>query len=355
MKRIAPLVALVLVACNGAAPANDNRERADPIPEVAVVTVVSQRLETTERLPAELAPWQVVAIYPKIQGFVQEIPVDRGSVVRRGQLLVRLSAPELAAQTAQARATMLGDKATFERLRVASRTPGAVSTNELELAQALFKGDREKVNSLETLVSYLVVLAPFDGIITERNVHPGALVGPPGGPLQSAVPMLRIEQISHLRLMIPVPEAAVGAIAEGAKVKFEVSAWQGRDFTGTISRLSHWVDPKTRTMAVEADVYQSQPTLDPGMFAEVRWPLRGQTPSLFVPASAVVETAEATFVERVRGGKVERVPVRRGSTMGDMVEVFGALEPGDLVLARGSEDLLNGTEVMPRVSQSPRG
>jgi membrane fusion protein, multidrug efflux system len=352
MKRVALLLALVVAGCNSAAPANDSRQSADPVPQVDVVQVVSQELESTERLPAELAPWEQVAMYPTVQGFVEEIPVDRGAVVRRGQLLVRLSAPELGAQTAQARATLSGDKATFERLRVASRTPGAVSTNELELAQALFKADQAKVNSLETLTSYLVVVAPFDGIITERNVHPGALVGPPSEPLQSAVPMLRIEQVSRLRLTVPVPEADVGTIAEGTTVKFQVNAWPGRDFAGTISRVSHWVDTKTRTMAVEADVEQSQSALDPGMFVEVVWPLRRDSPSLFVPASAVVDTAEATFVECVRQGKVERVPVRRGSTMGNLIEVFGSLNAGDSVVVRGSEDLANGTHVLPRPSQS---
>src|SRR6267154_2329413 len=160
MKRVAILLALVVVGCNRSAPASDSRQNVDPVPQVDVVRVVSQKLEATVRLPAELAPWEQVAIYPKVQGFVEEIPVDRGSVVRRGQLLVRLSAPELGAQTAQARATLSGDKATFDRLRVASRTPGAVAANELELAQALFKADQEKVDSLQTLAGYLVIAAP---------------------------------------------------------------------------------------------------------------------------------------------------------------------------------------------------
>src|SRR5260221_4011096 len=143
MKRVALLFALVVVGCNNAAPANDSRQSADPVPQVDVVQVVSQKLEATERLPAELAPWEQVAIYPKVQGFVEEIPVDRGSVVSRGQLLVRLSAPEIGAQTAQARATLSGDKATFDRMQVASRTPGAVSSNELKLAQAFFKAEHQ--------------------------------------------------------------------------------------------------------------------------------------------------------------------------------------------------------------------
>jgi membrane fusion protein (multidrug efflux system) len=345
------LLALVVAACGRPAKIGQRRQTTDPRPVVDVVRVVSQKLQTTERLPAEIAPWVVVAIYPKVEGFVEEIPVDRGSVVHRGQLLVRLSAPELLAQTAQAQATMVGDRATFERLRAASHTPGAVSQNELELAQALFKADEERVGSLKTLASYLIVTAPVDGIITERNVHPGALVGPPSEPLKSAVPMLRIEQISHLRLTVPVPQADAGAVAVGAKVRFQVTAWPGRFFTGTISRVSHWVDAKTRTMAVEADVYQSKPLLDPGMFVEVEWPVRRDTSSLFVPASAIVETAEATFVERVHAGRVERVPVRRGSAMGDLVEVFGTLKVGDELVGHGSEDLPDATRVLEQASK----
>jgi multidrug efflux pump subunit AcrA (membrane-fusion protein) len=88
------------------------------------------------------------------------------------------------------------------------------------------------------------------------------------------------------------------------------------------------------------------------MFAEVIWPLHGEALALFVPASAVVETAEASFVERVRQGKVEHVPVRRGSTMGDLVEVFGSLNVGDSVVVRGSEDLANGARVIARPTQS---
>jgi hypothetical protein len=95
-------------------------------------------------------------------------------------------------------------------------------------------------------------------------------------------------------------------------------------------------------MAVEADVDQSQPALEPGMFVEVVWPLRRDCPSLFVPVAAVVDTAEAIFVAPVRRGKVERVPVHRGSTMGDLVEVFGSLDAGNPVVVSGSQELVDG-------------
>ncbi len=354
MKRVLILLlAFLIAACDRSVVARGQANAdATSIPKVDVVRVISQRLSLTEPLPAEMAAWQVVAIYPKARGFVDEIPVDRGSVVHKGQLLVRLSAPELLADMAKAEATLRGDRTTFEQLGEASQTKGAVSINELKLSEEKVRSDEEQVRSLSTLAGYLTITAPFDGIITERNVHRGALVGPPAETLQNAIPMLRIEQIARLRLTVPVPESDADAVAEGASVQFQVRASPGRFFSATVSRISHWVDPKTRTMAVEADIDNSAHALDPGMFAEVLWPVSRSEPTLFVPASAVVDTSEATLVERVKSGRVERVPVRRGKTMGDLQEVFGSLQAADLVVVRGSEDLANGARVIPHFAKS---
>lgn len=346
------LLVLLLAACDRSAVPGSQSSVANQPLQVSVVPVLLHRLSVAERLPAELVPWEVVAIYPKVRGFVAEIPVDRGSIVRRGQLLVRLSAPELIAQTAQAQALLRSDRSTYERLLDAARSKGAVSENEIEIARQTVAGGEERVRSLKTLADYLIIAAPFDGIITERNVHPGALVGPPAEPLTNAVPMLRIEQIAHLRLTVPVPEADAGAVSQGAKVMFRVRAYPDRDFFGTISRISHWVDASTRTMAVEADVYNGDHLLDPGMFAEVLWPVQRPTPSLLVPASAVVETPEGIFVELVRTGRVKRVSIERGKAMANLVEVFGLLQAGDLVVAHGSEDLADGVRVIPREAKS---
>src|SRR5215472_7930420 len=349
MKRWLAAAMILLAGCDrSAAPRARPSGAADAPRQVEVVRAVLQKISLTEQLPAELVPWEVVAIYPKVRGFVAEIPVDRGSIVSRAQMLVRLTAPELAAQTAEAEATLRSDRSTYRRLRDASKTRGAVSENELEISRQTAAGTAERVRSLKSMADYLVIGAPFDGIITERNVHPGALVGPPAEPLTSAVPMLRIEQIAHLRLTVPVPEADAGAISEHDAVTFRVRAYPGRDFSGTVSRVSHWVNPGTRTMAVEADVRNDDRLLDPGMFAEVMWPVRRQTPSVMVPASAVVETPEGVFVETVAAGSVKRVPVQRGKASADLVEVFGDVKAGEMVIGRGSEDLAAGTRVIPR-------
>ena len=352
MKRLVLIALLMLAACDHPVAANPRAQNDASMPQVEVVQVVSAKLSTNETLPAELAPWEAVAVYPKVRGFVEDIPVDRGSVVKRGDLLVRLSAPELLADTAQAEAALRADQSTYERLRDAAKTKGAVSENELELAREKAAADQQRVRAMKTLAGYLSIIAPFDAIVTERNVHPGALVGPPSEPLHNAVPMLRIEHIAHLRLTVAVPEADAGAIAQGAGVTFRVKAWPAREFTALISRVSHSVDEATRSMAVEADVDNRDHALAPGMFAEVAWPVRRTAPSLFVPATAVVESSEKTFVDRVRGGKIEQVAVQRGRTMGDKVEVFGALRANDLVAVHGSEDLSNGARVTIRGHQS---
>ncbi len=342
------LLLMVLAgACDRSVAGTPGRPPAtDPAPTVDVTPVSSQRLQTTVRLPGELAPYEVVALFPRINAFVEEVLVDRGSIVRKGQLLLRLSAPELTAQRAEAQAKLIGLQSTYDRTRAAASTPGAVAKHDLEVSEAAAKAEAAHLEALKTLEGYLAVRAPFAGTVTERNVHPGALVGPAQG--GNALPMLRVESVQRLRLTVAVPESEVGAIADGATAEFVARTWPGERFTGTIRRVAHAVEPRTRTMPVELDVDNHAGKLAPGIYTEVRWPVRRAAPSLFVPTSAIVQTPNQTFVDRVRDGVVERVPIERGTVIKDRTEVFGGLGPGDLVLRRGSEELSSGARVNAR-------
>jgi RND family efflux transporter MFP subunit len=347
VKRLVALTLLFLPACErpAAEPAAVSAPAA--VPSVEVVPVASETVHLTATLPGELTPYEMVAVYPRVTGFVEDIWVDRGSKVKKGTILARLSAPELAAQRTEAESRTVGDRSTVDRLRAASSTPGAVAGHDIELAESTLKAEEARVSSLKTLENYLVVRAPFDGVITERNVHPGALVGPPAG--ANAVPMLRVEQVSRLRLTVAVPENDVGAVAEGAPGEFTVQAWPGKHFSGTVRRVSHAIDPKTRTMPVELDVDNADGKLASGMYAQVKWPVVRSAPSLLVPPTAVVQTTERTYVDRLlNDGTLEQVPVRRGATVGDRIEVVGQLAGGDLVLKRGSEELPSGARVTPK-------
>ncbi|MGH9360089.1 MAG: efflux RND transporter periplasmic adaptor subunit [Terriglobia bacterium] len=380
------LLALSTVAIMGGCGATGGRPLAAassttgaaPVPVIDTAKVVSHRLDVTIPLPGELLPYEVVAIYPKVTGFVQWMGVDRGSEVKQGQLLARLVAPELVAQRAEAQAKLqsaenreiaaeaklAADEGTYQRLKVAAATPGVISDEELEVAEKSAEADRASVVALrdatqaaqaavravETLEGYLRVTAPFDGIITERNVHPGALVGPAGGTQKS---MLRIEHMTRLRLVVAVPEAYVAGVTQGAKVDFTVSAFPGRTFTGSVARIADSLDQSTRTMPVELDVWNPDRKLHSGMFPQVSWPVHRPAPSLFVPQTAVARTMEAMFVIRVRDGKTEWVDVKPGANSGNLIEVFGALHAGDEVALHASEELRPNTQVVAR-SSSPQ-
>ena len=405
---------LSLAACGGA-PKSQPQTSPSPAPQtptVNVVTVESHELNRQLRLPGELLPFEDVAIYAKVQSFVEQITVDRGSVVKRGQLLARLRAPELDAQRSEAEARvssiqsqkveaqarvasiraqrveaearLAAEEATFKRLKAASATPGVVAGNDVEIAeravesararvQALSETERAALAQVKTLDEneralkeaarsasnielYLRITAPFDGVITERNAHPGSLASPTGAP------MLRLQQVSRLRLVVAVPETEVAGVAAGAKLNFILPAFPGESFSGTVSRNSRSLDAKTRTMPIELDVANASGKLAPGMFPEVYWPTRRLQPSLFVPPAAIATTTERSFVIRIRANGSESVTewvdVKRGASMNqkgiDLVEVFGDLAAGDTIAARGTDELRAATKVTVKQANANR-
>lgn len=346
-------------------------------PPQAVSTELTQvearPLETTIPFPGELKAYQAVDIHAKVTGFIETIPVDRASRVKTGDLLAEMSAPEiqaqraeaeakipaLAAQKAQAEARLAGAESTLERLREAAKTPGVVAGNDVTLAEKTVEAERSGVEALAKsmeaaeaavravaeMEKYLRITAPFDGVITERFAHPGALAGPQGGRQK---PLLRLEQLNRLRLVAPVPEAYVESVRLGLRVNFHVPGRPGRTYTGVVARPAHAVDPVTRTMPVELDVNNASGELAPGMYADLKWPVSRKRESLFVPPTAVETTTERIFVIRVSGGVAEWVDVRRGMTVDGKVEVLGNLNAGDTVVLRATDEIRPGTGITAR-------
>ncbi len=315
-------------------------------PTVAVVPVVAQKLDKPMRLPGELLPLRDVAIYARVSGFVEKIEVDRGSAVKSGQLLVQLVAPELSSARLEAEARVASDEATLRRLKEAAATPGVVPKNELEISEKTVEAGRQRVKSWQQQESYLKITAPFDGVVTERNVHEGSLVAPSGA---GSAPMLRVQDSGTLRLVVAVPEVASGGIEEGDEVKFTVPAFPGVPFSGKISRAAHALDVRTRSMPVEVDVKNADGRLSPGMFPEVQWRMKRAEPTLFVPPTAIVVTTERTFVIRIKDEAAEWVDVKPGLSLGALQEVFGKLAAGDTIALRGTDELRAGTKVVVKM------
>jgi membrane fusion protein, multidrug efflux system len=379
------LSTLLLSACLSSAScgrkeANTGQAGSTPAPAPAsleVTPVKSQRLNTTERLPAELMPYESVDIYARETGFVKSIKVDRGTKVKQGQIIAQLEAPELVAQRAQANAAyqsaqsqllaaqakLSADQSTYEHMSFAARTPGVVAANDLAIAQKTAQSDEANVAALQKnteaaqeglraitqLESYLNIAAPFDGEVTTRYIHPGALVGPTAGQ-GATTPIVKIETTTRHRLVVPVPENEVEGVAAGSMVTFVVPSFPDRNFHAPIARISHDLDIKTRTMPVELDVQDPRAELVPGTFCQVEWPIRRTYPTLFVPVSAVASDLQHTFVIRVRHNRAEWVDVTTGARSSNLVEVFGDLKEGDEVAMRGTDELRPGTEVSSQLT-----
>jgi RND family efflux transporter MFP subunit len=346
---------------------------------IELVPVIKKPVSRFVDLPGEFQPFMSVALYARVPGYVENVLVDRASAVKQGDTVVTLSAPEMKAQVAGAEsrvqaadadrlqaeakltsleATLTAAQATYNRLKTASATPGVIAGNELDVALQNVESQRAgiqaqrasidalrnkkvaaeaEVHALREMESYLKVTAPFDGIVSERSVHPGALVGP-----SSSTPLLTLQQVSRLRLVVAVPEEHVGGISRGARVSFAVPAYPSRTFSGTVARIPPALDTKTRSMPVELDVMNGDQALAPGMFSTVHLPVRSADPAFFVPKTAVVTTTERTFVVRNKNGRAEWVNVQKGAADGDLIRVIGPIQEGDAIVRRATDEIREG-------------
>ncbi len=371
------------LGCNAASSDKGRNPTASSSPStpttVSTVPVISKKLQTTIALPAQLTPYEQVDIYPKVTGFVETVTVDRGSRVLPGQLLVRLTAPELNSQRSQAEAAvraaesqlataqakLASDNGTYLHMVAASRTPGVLAENDVAVAGQQVSVDkglvdaaeqniavaRDALRSISQTEAYLTITAPFEGIVTTRNLHPGALIGPASGQ-GAAPPILQIVDDRRLRLVVPIPEAQVGDMKVGQLVSFTVPAYPGQTFKAPIQRISHEVDEKSRTMPVELDVLNRDGRLSPGSFTTVSWPLERSYPTLFVPASAVTTDQQHAFVIRVHNGKAEWVTVQTGQSVNGDIEVFGDLAAGDQVVKTASDAIHSGDQIRVQTSSA---
>ena len=339
------------------------------IPVVELTDVRSLQPSLQAALPGELKPWNKAQLFPKVKGYVGNVLVDRGTVVKRGQVLATLEAPEMIAtlnharaQVASAEATLIEQhakqkvsKTTYRRIVETSQTAGAVSANELDIAYSRMLSDsalaraaeenlhaaQAQLNAQNQLVNYLSVRAPFDGTITERNVSPGELAGPE----TNTRPMFVLEDRSKLRLTVAVPENMSNSISTNSTVAFTLQADPLKQYSATFARSANTLQESSRSMMVEFDFDNRAGDLKAGMYAEVKLPMLRNKPTLFVPRSAVLHSTEGVFLVRVNNNAAEWVPVQQGNSLDSLVEVFGTLQAGDRIVRQAHDELRNGQPV----------
>jgi RND family efflux transporter MFP subunit len=281
--------------------------------------------------------------------------------------LAQLDAPEVVSELSQAQAQMQAQEAalveqtarfrasrlTYNRLLQTNRVEGAVSANELDQAQAKMLADSAMVaiaagnvqagrsfyQTKTEMRQYLTIVAPFDGIITERNISAGALVGAGDS---NAKPLFVLEDSRTLRLTVAIPEAFANQLPDKSAVTFTVNAMPERQFNAHFARSAESLVEANRSMLAEFDVDNSTRQLKSGMYAEVKLPVERTGTTLFVPKTSVVSSSEKTFVIRVKDNKAEWVAVEKGNVVDSLVEVFGSLQPKEIIVKSASEEIRDG-------------
>jgi len=325
--------------------------------ETTTVRLLQPQKDIT--IPGELDAYYSTDVYPRVKGFIKSVYVDRGSVVKKGQVLARVDAPEIIsdlndarAKLSQAKANQIGTNETYKRLLITSKTPGAVAPNELSVARAKLDADNANVKSAEAIVQnklkmvqYLTLTAPFNGTITTRNISVGDLVGPDETAKNHS--LFSLQENQKLRLTVAVPETYSGELQKGETVSFRVSALPEKMFEAKLSRSSGSVDVSTRTMMIEFDVENKGRLLKSGMYAEVRLPIRRKTKTPFVPIPSVLNSTEGTFLILDENNRVRRCPVKKGVSLDSLVEVFGNVHDGDKIVKAPSDDMRDGNSINP--------
>jgi len=352
------IAGMIVMACNERQKPVDisySAKLTDDKSRYEIGKVIEQPLASYIKLPGQLKPFEEVNIYARVNGFIQSVNVDRGSVVRKNNILLTLEAPEIESQVqaamskythAQENAAASKDK--YKRLLEASKEAGAVAPLDLDNALSQMKADeavmmaeRSNMEAMNNIKSYLQVTAPFDGVIIQRNVSAGTLVGPGS---KADLPLLVLQHLQKLRLEVFIPEAYVDKVDLKKPVKFTYNATPGEEHSATISRSANALSG-LRSEAVEIDINNKDQLLKPGMYAEVNIPLLSSASSLLVPNNAIVRSTERQYIISIKDGKAVHTNIKVGLTTNDYTEIFGDVHRGDEIILHASDEIREGTPV----------
>jgi membrane fusion protein (multidrug efflux system) len=243
-----------------------------PPPKVSVPPPVQEANDEGYSSLGNLHPIREVSIFSKVQAHVEQVEVTRGDRVKKGDLLIQLKAPELQAVAEEARIRLAQDEVEVQRLLVVV-SKGLATPQELESAKGKAALDKARLSTCEANLSYLRILAPFDGIIADREVEEGSLVGPPVGSAPAA--LLRLQNVDRLRLTVSLPassESSLDHVARGDRVTFVLRNRLDKKMEGSYLGSTRTVDPATGTFTVDIEVDNSSLGLLPGMLVFVAWP-----------------------------------------------------------------------------------
>ncbi|HTC66676.1 MAG TPA: efflux RND transporter periplasmic adaptor subunit [Candidatus Acidoferrum sp.] len=391
------LVAVLLLAWRwmGRTPSEaddaNHSESGVSVPPAAVVRVERRPLGNTLTIAGEFKPFQDVEVHAKVAGYIRNINVDVGDHVKEGQVIAVLEVPELAAELSGADAAVRRSQeeirraqsdvnraqsahaaahSGYARLKLASDArAGLVAQQEIDDSQAKDLEAEAQVSSAEAqlsaarqqlevaqanqkqynaLANYSRITAPFAGVITARLADTGALIQGGTSASSGVGPVVRLAEVSKLRLVLPVPESVVAQIHLGDPVKAHIDALN-QDFEGKVSRFSDSLDRQTRTMETEIDFPNKDGRLIPGMYAEAILSLAKNANELCIPLEAVARNNnEATVLVVNKNNEIEERKIKLGFEGESYVQVLGGVAEGDRVVIGGRSQFHPGQKVQPK-------
>jgi RND family efflux transporter MFP subunit len=333
---------------------------------IAAVNVVSPKPNVAAQeilLPGTTQAFTDTPIFARTNGYVKAWYFDIGAHVKQGQLLAEIETPEVDQQLQQARADLETAQANLRQAQItadrwqALLQSDSVSKQETDVAVSAFSAMKATVNSnvanvrrLEQLQGFQKIFAPFDGVITARNVDIGVLINA-GSTTTSGRELFHMAAIHKLRVFVAVPEIYSRAARPGSVATLTLDEFPGRSFQGTLVRNANAIDLASRTLLIEVDVDNPGGELLPGAYVFVHLKMPTEVQTVTVPANALLFRAEGLQAAVVRDGQAQLVPVKIGRDYGSTVEIVTGLQPTDQVIVAPSDSLISGTRV--RIARAP--
>jgi RND family efflux transporter MFP subunit len=345
------------------------RQLRDFVPAVRVATVRPSDPTVTVSLPATTTAFEAANIFARTSGYIEKRHVDIGDQVKAGALLAEITAPELDHQISQAQATLAQYQATLHQTEASrelarvtnARDSGLVKQGWLTLqqgdndrltlaaqeaavgvAQSNISAQEAQIKVLSQEKAYQRVIAPFDGVITQRYIDNGSLVQ------SGSTMMFTMMHSDVIRIQLYVPQDEAFGVEVGVKAVVHIPEIPDRAFPGTVTRIAHALQPGSRTLLTEIDVPNPDGALSPGIYCIVDLQIPRKTPAFVVPADAVVFDQDGLHVAAVRDGTVHRQKISIARDLGKDVVIEQGVKAGDQVILNPMVDLANGAKVAPQ-------
>jgi membrane fusion protein (multidrug efflux system) len=332
-------VALAGASCNKKSP-GAGRDNASFAVQVVVVEAKRQPVSEALSLVGTLTANEMVELKCEAEGTIEEILFQEGQPVKRGDLLLRLDESKFASAAAEAEANFKLSQANYERSKELLRAK-LISQQEFEQASALFQANQAGLDLRKRLWKDSRIFAPFDGIISSRNVSPGQVIS-------RNTTFSWLVDLDPVKVEVSVPERFLSQLALGQNIDITVATYAGRKFTGKVFFIAPFVDPAFRTALVKAKIPNPLHELKPGMFANLDLTLRIRDNSVLIPEPAIVQFLEdqrAQIFTVSPSNTVQLHIVQLGVRLPGQVEVLSGLSGGEKVIVEGTQKIGPGAKV----------